>query len=336
MKKTLLLITCLVLISAANSSFTEEEYNELQKKATFKTMSYTEYNAKFKNVNYSKPNTEEIQKRYQEALKRNSKNRNLKSEFEYISNDYDEKEDYEIDIPTEFSWLREKPECFTQKLKDQGSCNASSVFAATYVLAKRFCILDSKKYSKLDLSPQDVISCGELRSCEINPSITPYTHLRDKGACEETCFPYSSWKIWKYESIPKCSNQCKDYRLSKILYKSEENYSREDDSKNPVHVLEEILKNGPASTTLYVDNDFKSYKGGIYVPVEKKKISDLEHEVAIVGWGVDSKHGRYFIGANSWGTNWGEDGYFKIPFNYNEGSIFTHTFIAFPKPLLPN
>jgi C1A family cysteine protease len=37
----------------------------------------------------------------------------------------------------------------------------------------------------------------------------------------------------------------------------------------------------------------------------------LTHEVAIVGWGVE-KGVEFWVGRNSWGTYWGESGFFRI------------------------
>ncbi len=51
---------------------------------------------------------------------------------------------------------------------------------------------------------------------------------------------------------------------------------------------------------------------GIYSPIEgSRKVS--EHSVKIIGWGNDLLTGTsYWIAANSFNTNWGEKGFFRI------------------------
>jgi aminopeptidase C len=47
----------------------------------------------------------------------------------------------------------------------------------------------------------------------------------------------------------------------------------------------------------------------------KKCGTDLDHAVTAVGYGVDSSSGTdkpYFLIRNSWGADWGEDGYFRL------------------------
>jgi len=66
-------------------------------------------------------------------------------------------------------------------------------------------------------------------------------------------------------------------------------------------------------TGFQVYKDFFNYKTGIY-----KKTSPFwdyagGHAVKIVGWGNESGT-NYWIAANSWSANWGENGFFKIAF----------------------
>jgi cathepsin X len=74
----------------------------------------------------------------------------------------------------------------------------------------------------------------------------------------------------------------------------------------------ELFKNGPISCGIQATNNFEqTYKGGIY----KEYIANpqLNHEIAVVGWGVDATTGEeYWVGRNSWGTYWGEYGFFRV------------------------
>ncbi len=60
-------------------------------------------------------------------------------------------------------------------------------------------------------------------------------------------------------------------------------------------------------TGFTVYEDFMSYKGGVYHHVTGKQLGG--HAVKIVGWGEN-----FWIVANSWGTSWGEQGFFNIQF----------------------
>ncbi|XP_037534392.1 dipeptidyl peptidase 1-like [Nematolebias whitei] len=85
--------------------------------------------------------------------------------------------------------------------------------------------------------------------------------------------------------------------------------------------------------------DFLHYKGGIYHytgltdPFNPFELTN--HAVLLVGYGRCQKTGqKYWIVKNSWGTDWGEDGYFRIRRGSDECAIESIAVAAKPIPKL--
>ena len=71
---------------------------------------------------------------------------------------------------------------------------------------------------------------------------------------------------------------------------------------------------GPLSIGVYANTDWQLYEKGVYNPTESQCSSnpaDQDHGVAIVGYGTENGL-EYWVIRNSWGKNWGEDGYIRI------------------------
>jgi len=66
---------------------------------------------------------------------------------------------------------------------------------------------------------------------------------------------------------------------------------------------------GPLATTMIVYDDFDYYTGGVYSYAYGA--AEGGHAVLIVGWDDPSQS---FYVKNSWGTGWGEAGYFQIAY----------------------
>lgn len=72
-----------------------------------------------------------------------------------------------------------------------------------------------------------------------------------------------------------------------------------------------------------IDSDLlENYTGGILVP-PKSYEPTVNHIISVAGWGVDQEtKTKFWVVRNSWGTYWGEQGWFKV-------SSFIPSFIHF-------
>ena len=65
------------------------------------------------------------------------------------------------------------------------------------------------------------------------------------------------------------------------------------------------------------------YQGGVYVE-NKSEHSLGGHIIEVTGWGKTEDGKEYWIGRNSWGEYWGENGWFRIQMNKDNLNIETN------------
>jgi len=94
-----------------------------------------------------------------------------------------------------------------------------------------------------------------------------------------------------------------------------------------------LVSHGPLSVSFEVYNDFMNYKSGIYHHTGlTNRFSPFEitnHAVLLVGYGTDNG-APYWTVKNSWGTTWGEEGYFRIRRGFDECAIESIAVQSFP------
>ncbi len=77
-------------------------------------------------------------------------------------------------------------------------------------------------------------------------------------------------------------------------------------------IRDELLRNGPLAAAMN-GKLLNFYETGIIdADAVECDPNDLNHNVSIVGYGVDENGLNFWICQNAWGTDWGEEGYFKI------------------------
>lgn len=92
-------------------------------------------------------------------------------------------------------------------------------------------------------------------------------------------------------------------------------------------IMQEIMTNGPVEAAFDVYEDFLTYKSGVYYYVSGNYLGG--HAVKILGWGVQSGV-NYWLVANSWNTDWGDKGYFKIRRGTDECGIEDYIVAGMP------
>jgi len=80
-------------------------------------------------------------------------------------------------------------------------------------------------------------------------------------------------------------------------------------------IKDAICKYGPIAASVQVTGLFQNYAGGVFYEFASNYNSpSSNHAITIVGW--DDDKGAWLI-KNSWGIDWGEDGYMWIKYNSN-------------------
>ncbi|KAI0226103.1 Cathepsin B [Lamellibrachia satsuma] len=250
-------------------------------------------------------------------------------------------------IPKEFDSRKEWPQCPSiREIQDQGVCGAGWAIGTTTVISDRICIATRGKVN-VNISSYEVLGCeGRIIGCNAGVTKRAWSYYKDHGVvtggpfdsnqgCQPYLFPPCEHQvpgprppcISGIFDIPVCVEKCvPSYNGT---YKSDKHYGRSVYKINGVEQMQtEIMKNGPITGNFMMYSDFLSYKSGVY---QHKTGSWLYlHSVRILGWGVENGT-PYWLAANSWNSDWGDKGFFKILRGSNECGIEDQVIAGLPK-----
>jgi len=85
-----------------------------------------------------------------------------------------------------------------------------------------------------------------------------------------------------------------------------EGSSRQEQEDN---MMAEIYHRGPIACGIAVPQALENYTSGIFEDTTGDR--SLVHDISVVGYGVENGK-KFWIVRNSWGTAWGENGFFRV------------------------
>uniref|UniRef100_A0A1I7TYA4 Pept_C1 domain-containing protein n=1 Tax=Caenorhabditis tropicalis TaxID=1561998 RepID=A0A1I7TYA4_9PELO len=208
---------------------------------------------------------------------------------------------FENNLPDYFDWRKSSNPVVT-RVKDQGQCGSYWAFSVVAAIESQFAI---KKKMLLSLSEQELVDCDvQSKGCQGGYVQTALLYAMEKGLETDTDYPYSGIQ----------HNQC-SYKKEKVLVKIDNAYKLKADEDLIANV---VANNGPVSFLMPVPRSFMSYRSGIFNPswAECQTQAVGNHVITIVGFGREGNL-RYWIVKNSFGTGWGEQGYFRMARGFN-------------------
>jgi C1A family cysteine protease len=186
---------------------------------------------------------------------------------------------------------------YTTAVNNQGYCGSCWAFSATEQIES-----DSIRAGYLTtddkLSVQQIVSCDKMDDgCDGGVTIYAYYYVYEAGGLQSNeSYPYTSY----WDTNGACKTDTDDYLVTVTDF-----YYLTSESAMETYVL----NNGPLSVCIDASN-WASYTHGILSTCG----TTVDHCVQAVG--IDTDDGYWLI-RNSWGTDWGIDGYIKIKSGVN-------------------
>ncbi|MFA5349189.1 MAG: C1 family peptidase [Candidatus Paceibacterota bacterium] len=208
-------------------------------------------------------------------------------------------------LPSSFDWRNRHGENWMTDVQSQkcGSCWAYGATGAVEAVTNLY----YNQHLDLDLSEQEIISCSGAGSCSGGWPDTALLYYNTAGVVFDSCFEDTG-------TDAPCNNKCKGSESKNIVKTGLPGEAINNKSEDTLKKA--IIQRGPLSSI----------------------VSSWNHAMVLVGWETDPRYNNpVWIFKNSWGKDYGENGYVKIYMPYTDiNNNLEGTAVGLPIQIKPN
>jgi C1A family cysteine protease len=204
--------------------------------------------------------------------------------------------------PTNFDWSTTQ---YVTPIRNQGQCGSCWAFSAVETISSYFALATNQAAELL--SVEQIVDCdtaGQDQGCNGGFPTGAYQYVQSAGGIEtEQAYPYTA--------EGGQSGSCNFAQSSVVA-----TVTGSSSINGETGIYQQLSTGGPVSVCVDA-SQWSSYTGGVLTSCT----NNVDHCVQATGYANYNSGNAYWIVRNSWGTDWGENGFIWIQIGQDLCSI---------------